>query len=133
MEPNTLALLFLAASNTYSIPANLLSAVCFVETGHKTNVIHHHDGSGDSLGVCQVKLATARLMGFKGSYNELMKPEINIDYSAKYLSYQLQRYNWDFGKAIAAYNSGSHRVNDRGVTKNRAYVSSVIRAWEDGK
>lgn len=100
-------LLFTAAAEKYNLPPGMLEAVCYVESTYKTDAIHHDDGHGNSLGVCQIKLATARLVGFKGTEEELMRPALNIEYSAKYLKHQLNRYANDLHRALVAYNRGS--------------------------
>jgi soluble lytic murein transglycosylase-like protein len=62
--------------------------------------------------VCQVKLGTARLMGFKGKEQQLIDPKTNINYAAKYLAYQLKRYKGDYKKAIVSYNRGSYNKDE---------------------
>lgn len=128
-----LALWFTAVSQTFSLPPGMLSALCYVESAHKPNAIHLDDGGSSSRGICQVKIATARSLGFKGSVKLLMEPKTNMYYAAKLLRYQLDRYEGNTEKAIAAYNAGKHRVNSQGQTMNRHYVGKVMRAWEAGK
>lgn len=101
-----LATIFLAMSVANSLPAKLLESICYVESNHNISAIHRNDGNGDSLGVCQIKLSTAKHLGFKGTAKELMKPEVNIKYAAEYLKYQLNRYDGNFAQAITAYNKG---------------------------
>ncbi len=103
----TLMFLFIGAGQKYNLPPGALEAVCYVESRHNVNAIHHHDGKGTSLGICQIKLNSARLVGFKGSEKELMKPAVNIEMSARYLKHQLIRYNGELSKALIAYNRGS--------------------------
>lgn len=133
MDTVYLAALFLSVSQNYNLPPQLLSSLCYVESTHRVNAFHMDDGNSPSLGVCQIKLGTARLLGFKGTQERLMVPEINILYSGKYLHKQLRRYNQDLHKAIAAYNSGTWLVNEKGETKNRQYVQKVLKAWEEGR
>jgi soluble lytic murein transglycosylase-like protein len=128
----TLILLFASVTAQYNLPVGLLSALCFTESGHNVAAIHHDDGNGDSLGICQVKLQTARLMGFKGTQKELMSPKVNIKYSAIYLRKQLSRYGENSPMAVAAYNSGTFRPGAK-FAKNQHYVDKVFKAWADGK
>lgn len=130
---STLIALFLSVSTTFSLPPGLLSALCFVESNHKVHAVNYDDGGSDSIGVCQIKLHTARLVGFKGTEKQLRRPEVNAYYAGAYLRYQLDRYDGDIRKAVAAYNAGTHRENHRGQTLNRRYVSKVLSAWADGK
>lgn len=77
-----------------------------------------NDGGSPSYGLCQVKLATARHMGFKGKPSDLLKPDINADLAAKYLRYQLNRYG-SMEKALSAYNAGRY------IKANAGYVAKV--------
>lgn len=72
--------------------------------------IHHDDGNSDSIGVCQIKLQTAKMLGFKGTEKQLLNPHVNIKYAAKYLSHQLYRYDGDVTKSIISYNIGSAKA-----------------------
>lgn len=129
----TLALTFLAVTNTFSLPTGLLSAVCFVESGHKPTAMHKDDGHGNSVGLCQIKIGTAKLLGFKGTEKDLLNPNINAYYSGKYLSKQLTRYNGNAKMAIAAYNAGTCRWNSSDMIVNRKYVSKVYIAWAQNR
>lgn len=122
-----LAVMFLSMTQTYTLPKGLLSAVCWVESNHKISAVNRDDGSADSLGVCQVQLNTAKMLGFKGTVKQLMNPKENVKYAAKYLSLQLKRYHGDAPKALSAYNAGT-------ATKaNEYYVNKVLRAWNKGR
>lgn len=129
MEVATLALIFISSTYTYRLPRGLLSALCFVESNHRIHIMHKDDGGSSSLGVCQIKLATAKMMGFKGDVDLLMDPEINTHYAAKYLSQQFKRYNGDAVKAIAAYNTGTYKETSLGLPVNQKYVNKVFKKW----
>lgn len=129
----SLALLFLATSQAFNLPPGLLSAVCFVESSHRVNVIHHDDGSGDSIGLCQIKYTTAIQMGYKGDANGLKDPKVNAFWAASFMAHQYMRYRGDVVKAISAYNAGSYRLNEKGEIKNRRYVAKVFKAWNEGR
>lgn len=129
---STLAFIFLITSQSLALPNGLLNAICNVESNQKIQAITWNDGGTPSLGLCQIKLSTARMLGFGGSAEALWKdPHINIYWAGKYLKYQLNRYHGNIDKAIAAYNAGIHRTNKKGLTKNRRYVYRVNRAWEE--
>ena len=125
----TLALLFIAATQAYNLPPNLLKAVCFVESKYDIGAILADDHGSPSIGVCQVKLATSRLLGFKGPASALRSPEINTQIAASYLRRQLDRYHGDIYKAISAYNSGTYRVGQHSTAKNHCYVNKVLTYW----
>lgn len=119
-----LALIFSAYSQQFKIPPGLLESLCFVESKHNPDAVHKDDGKTDSLGICQVKLNTARWLGFTGDAKLLMRPDINIFYAAKYLGHQLKRYRGDLSQAVIAYNQGSARS----LTSTK-YSDKVFTQW----
>lgn len=131
----TIAFLFVAMSQAFNLPQGALSALCFTESNHDTEVTHYDDGNGNSIGICQIKLSTARLMGFRGSEDDLKNPSINILYAGAYLRRNMRRYNGDVYKAIASYNSGTYRPDPRDsrIARNSVYVNKVLIAWSMGR
>ena len=121
-------MLFTSFTASHDLPQGLLSALCHVESKHQVSAFVAHDGSSPSYGVCQIKLATARSVGFKGQEKDLMQPSINIKYAAKYLKRQLNRYNGDTRKAVAAYNAGTYFEKNKRPA-NFTYVRKVFSAW----
>lgn len=126
-------MLFVTATQTHSLPVGLLSALCYVESTHNVSAIHHDDGGGNSVGVCQVKLETAKMLGFKGTERQLMDPKVNVEYAAKYLKKQLNRYGQNSPKAVAAYNAGTYHPGKKDFAKNQHYVNKVFAAWGQGQ
>jgi soluble lytic murein transglycosylase-like protein len=131
--PTTLALILIAATNTFNLPPGLLSAVCYTESKHNPKAIHKDDGTENSLGMCQLHHSTAKELGYKGTAAGLLDAKVNVTYAAKYLQRQLKRYHGDTRKAVAAYNAGTYRENQKGEIMNRKYVSKVFTAWSEGK
>ena len=123
---NTLLLtkLFLAASLQYGLPSGLLSSLCYVESKHDIQAFHKDDGHSNSVGVCQIKLQTAKHLGFKGTEKQLMIPQNNIKYAAKYLSHQIKRYNGNLTYGIISYNMGSRKN-----FTNTKYSIKVNKQW----
>lgn len=130
---NELLLIFATVTQTFNLSPGLLSSICYVESTHKVRAIHVNDGGSDSLGLCQIKLTTAKSFGYKGTAKELHNsPFINAYYAGKYIRHQLNRYNGDVIKAIAAYNAGIYRIsNDGRSPKNKLYVAKVLKAWSE--
>lgn len=114
------------AAKKVGISASLLVAICTQESGLK-NINNENDKGSPSIGLCQIKEGSAKLLGFKGTKQDLQKPEINAKYAAIYLKKQLDRYNNDACMAVAAYNSGSFFESKKkpGYPKNFRYVQSV--------
>jgi len=123
---------FSIATQTFNLPPGLLSAICFSESRHEPRAINPNDGGSSSLGVCQIKLATARLVGYKGTERDLLYPGTNIYYAAKYLKKQLNRYNGDIPRAVSAYNAGRFNKAPHGGPRNSRYVNTVLSNWAKG-
>lgn len=117
--------LFLFASLQHGLPDRLLSSLCYVESKHDVSAYHEDDGKGNSVGICQVKLSTARMLGFKGTEKQLMVPQTNIVYAARYLRHQMDRYDGNITYAIISYNQGSRKS----LTKTN-YSCKVIKRWQ---
>jgi len=121
----SIAEIFVAVSLQFHLPAGLLSSLCWVESRHNINAVHVDDNGSDSLGICQIKLDTAKDIGFKGTAKQLMSPETNIYYAAKYLARQRTRYH-SIKKAVIAYNQGH-----AGQLTTTKYQRKVFARWKN--
>lgn len=111
-------------SAQFNLPINLLSSLCYVESKHDITAVHHDDGGSNSLGVCQIKLTSAKDMGFKGNEQQLMQPQINIFYAGKFLANNIKRYHGNLPRAITSYNKG--RSTGTGYS---LYYKKVFMKW----
>lgn len=124
MEPLTLILLFTQVTAEFDLPPGLLASVCYTESRYNVRALNRYDGGSPSYGLCQIKYATAKEMGFEGSTLKLMEPSINAYYAGKYLQKQISRYNGNITKGVIAYNIGN--------AKNRIetqYSRKVLAHW----
>ncbi len=119
-----LAFLFVTTTGAFELPHGLLDSVCYVETKHDVSAYHPNDGGSPSIGVCQVKLSTARWMGYKGDAEGLQDPAVNVYYAGKYLKYQISRYN-SVERGVIAYNRG----NAKGFRRS-GYSDKVLKQWK---
>lgn len=124
----TYSAIILLAAKKAGISGALLLAICSHES-QLENVAVMNDGNSTSYGICQVKLATAQQMGFRGIPETLMIPKENAKWAALYLKYQLKRYHGNVCRATAAYNSGTFRENEYhpGMPKNIHYLRCVMK------
>lgn len=122
---NSLLMTMSLIARMHSIEPAMLSSVCYHESTFDPYVIVRDDGGSPSYGLCQVKLETARMLGFRGTADELMDPQENMHYAAKYLSKQLSRYNGDVNKAVSGYNAGT------ATSKNFKYVKKVSHTMKE--
>lgn len=102
----------------------LLAGLCWNESRHHPEKINKVDGGSGSYGLCQVKVAMARAMGFKGSRERLLDPYANALIAARILNYHKARTG-SVEEQIAAYNAGRVRFKD-GVLRNIGYVHRVM-------
>lgn len=116
--------IFLLASMQYGLPDGLLSSLCYVESHHNITAVHKDDGKGNSVGICQIKLPTAKMLGFRGTEKQLMDPQVNIEYAAKYLRHQIDRYHGNIKYGIISYNTGSRKS----LTTSK-YYAKVYKQW----
>lgn len=121
------------AAQKVGVPVSLLMAICSHESGGLKNVYVANDAGTPSHGICQVKSDTAKMFGYKGTKDELMLPKNNIKVAAKYLKYQLDRYDNDWCKAAAAYNAGTYFTSKKnpGKPTNYGYIKKVRKYLEE--
>jgi len=129
----TISTIILSAAAKVGVPGFLLLAICTTES-MLTNAFVPNDHGSPSIGACQLKKSTAEIVGFHGSEKDLMNPKTNALFAAKYLAWQLDRYDGDLCMATSAYNSGSYYESSKrpGLPKNWAYVKRVRSKMEEG-
>lgn len=116
------------AAKAAKVSAALLYAICAHESNGFMYDYTLYDNGTPSYSVCQVKSGTVLMLGWTGKDEmELRNPYVGIKYAAKYLRYELDRYDNDWCKATAAYNSGSYTESKKkvGFPKNLRYVYKV--------
>jgi len=128
--------LFERFEQEYNLPDNLLKAICSVESDFREHVVVYNDGGkGDNgYGLCQIQYGTAlhmgmhndtRCLGRVSRYCALLRAEVNLKYSAKYIAFQLERYKGDIHKVISSYNAGT------ATGTNRHYVRKVLNRLKE--
>lgn len=89
-----------AAAN--GVPVRLAHAVVFSESSYRASA---RGGVGE-IGLMQLRLPTARLMGYRGSVKGLYNPETNIKYGMKYLGKAHKLAGGNTCGTILRYNAG---------------------------
>jgi len=115
---NVMSILRVAAQKA-NVPFPLLYGICKVESNLNPLATNFRDGATNSHGLCQIKLATAREMGFTDAVKKLYNPLINATYAAHYLRFNMDRYS-TIPEAVSAYNAG------RAIIQNKSYVRKVL-------
>ena len=108
-------------SKTYGVPFSLAHAVVKIESGFRPNA----RGKAGEIGLMQVKLSTARGLGYTGSAKGLYHPDTNIRYGMKYLAMAHKTGGKTTCGTILRYNAGhgAKRMNP----VSAAYCSKVKR------
>ena len=88
------------------VPEELVHRVIVRESRYRHQVI----GRGGAIGLMQIKLATARGLGYTGTAEGLRDPDTNLTYAVKYLAGAYRAANGDHHRAIAYYASGYYGV-----------------------
>lgn len=86
----------------HGVPANLAHAIVRVESNFNPKA----RGRAGEVGLMQIKLGTARLMGYRGSRKGLYDPETNIKYGMKYLAGAHKLAGGDTCGTVLRYNAG---------------------------
>jgi soluble lytic murein transglycosylase-like protein len=107
-------------SQAHRVPYRLLYGICKQESMLNPRAFNKYDGGTPSRGLCQLKVATARAMGFTGTPRELFNLGVNTHYAAKLLKYQMDRYHGDWIAAVSAYNAGHASKH------NKHYIKQVF-------
>lgn len=84
------------------LPADIAEAVVHVESNYDPTVI----GRVGEIGLMQVRPETAAMLGFRGTNEELAKPEVNVHYGVIYLSKAWRLANGDLCRALMKYRAG---------------------------
>ena len=84
------------------VPATLVDAVIRVESNYRPNAL----GKAGEIGLMQIKLQTARMVGYAGSASGLFDPDTNIKYGARYLAMAYRLSGGDSCGTILRYNAG---------------------------
>jgi soluble lytic murein transglycosylase-like protein len=84
------------------LPADVADAVVRVESDYNPYTI----GTVGEIGLMQIRPETAAMLGFRGSNEELARPEINIHYGVIYLSKAWRLAAGDLCRALMKYRAG---------------------------
>jgi soluble lytic murein transglycosylase-like protein len=92
-----------------AVPEALVHRVILRESRYQPELV----GRGGTIGLMQIKLATARSLGYTGSAEGLRDPDTNLAYAVKYLAGAYRAANGDHARTIAYYSSGYYEVAKR--------------------
>jgi soluble lytic murein transglycosylase-like protein len=91
------------------VPEELVHRVIVRESRYRPGLV----GRGGTIGLMQIKLATARGLGYTGSAEGLRDPNTNLTYAVKYLAGAWRAANGDHRRAVAYYAGGYYYAAKR--------------------
>jgi soluble lytic murein transglycosylase-like protein len=98
-----------AHANANNVPEVLVHRVIVRESKYHPGLV----GRGGTIGLMQIKLATARGLGYAGDAAGLRDPDTNLTYGVKYLAGAWRAANSDHARAMRFYASGYYYVAKR--------------------
>jgi soluble lytic murein transglycosylase-like protein len=98
-----------AHAQANGVPEALVHRVIVRESKYQPALV----GRGGTIGLMQIKLATARGLGYTGTAEGLCDPETNLTYGVKYLAGAYRAANNDHSRAMHYYASGYYYAAKR--------------------
>jgi soluble lytic murein transglycosylase-like protein len=92
-----------------AVPEALVHRVIVRESRYQSHLV----GRGGTIGLMQIKLATARSLGYSGDAAGLRDPNTNLTYAVKYLAGAYRAANGDHKRAMHYYASGYYAAVKR--------------------
>lgn len=93
-----------AQASANGVPASLIHRVIMRESRYNARAVH-----AGNYGLMQIKLGTARAMGYSGSASGLLDPTTNMTYAVRYLAGAYRAAGQNERRAVALYSSGYYR------------------------
>jgi len=109
------------AAAKHGVPVKIAKAVVEVESNYNPRA----RGRAGEVGLMQIKPATARGIGYRGSTKALYDPETNLEWGMKYLAGAHKKANGDLCGTILRYNAGHYAKRMNPVSSR--YCSKVKR------
>ncbi|HUC51893.1 MAG TPA: lytic transglycosylase domain-containing protein [Xanthobacteraceae bacterium] len=113
-----------AQAGAAGVPASLVARVIRRESGGNPRAVH-----AGNYGLMQIKLSTARAMGYTGSAAGLLDPQTNMTYGVRYLAGAYRAAGGDENRAVALYASGYYaQAKARGFSPYASAASGANAA-----
>jgi soluble lytic murein transglycosylase-like protein len=98
-----------AHASANNVPEALVHRVIVRESKYHPHLV----GRGGTIGLMQIKLATARGLGYNGDAAGLRDPDTNLAWGVKYLAGAYRAANGDHSRAVHYYASGYYYAAKR--------------------
>ena len=111
-----------AHARANNVPEALVHRVIVRESKYHPHLV----GRGGTIGLMQIKLATARGMGYTGDAAGLRDPDTNLAWGIKYLAGAYRAANSDHGRAVRYYASGYYYAAKRQRLDRPLQIAPVL-------
>jgi soluble lytic murein transglycosylase-like protein len=105
-----------------NVPEALVHRVIVRESRYRPDLV----GRGGTIGLMQIKLATARGLGYTGDARGLRDPDTNLAYGIKYLAGAWRAANSDHARAMHYYASGYYHAAKRQRLERAIHPGAVL-------
>jgi soluble lytic murein transglycosylase-like protein len=105
-----------------NVPEALVHRVIVRESKYHPNLI----GRGGTIGLMQIKLATARGLGYTGDAAGLRDPNTNLTWGVKYLAGAYRAANGDHGRAVRYFACGYYYAAKRQRQDRPLQIAPVL-------
>lgn len=107
-----------AAAN--GVPVSLVHRVIKRESGYNPGAIY-----AGNYGLMQIRLGTARSLGYRGTAEGLLDPETNMTYAVRYLAGAYHAAGGNESRAVALYASGYGGGGKATARRSPVYTSAL--------
>ena len=111
-----------AHAQANGVPEALVHRVIVRESKYQPALV----GRGGTIGLMQIKLATARGLGYTGTAEGLRDPETNLTYGVKYLAGAYRAANNEHSRAMHYYASGYYYAAKRQRHEKPLQIAPVL-------
>jgi soluble lytic murein transglycosylase-like protein len=106
------------------VPEALVHRVIVRESRYQPGLV----GRGGTIGLMQIKLATARGLGYTGDAAGLRDPNTNLTYAVKYLAGAYRAAKGDYDRAVHYFAAGYYYVAKRQRLERGMHPEPVLAA-----
>lgn len=106
------------------VPEALVHRVIMRESRYQPGLV----GRGGTIGLMQIKLATARGVGYTGDAAGLRDPNTNLTYAVKYLAGAYRAANGDHARAVRYFAGGYYYAAKR-QRQEAMQVANASETW----
>jgi soluble lytic murein transglycosylase-like protein len=113
-----------AHARANGVPEALVHRVIMRESRYRPGLV----GRGGTIGLMQIKLATARGVGYTGDAAGLRDPNTNLTYAVKYLAGAYHAANGDHARAVRYFAGGYYYAAKR-QRQETVQVANAGETW----